>query len=626
MENDLFDKSIASTKKSIKRSILSNTQTVVIQEIDENKIGCIIYFTYQKSIRLYSIGIAKEFQSMGYGKSFMKYLFEQAELNGKHILLEVDSNNIQLVSFYQNMGFTITKELIDYYGEDRNGYKMIKKYEYEENLPENLIIADHEVKWANMLENSKIIRASEYLSNNKYAEYKGKIFNLCDSYKYQSMGYYVSLLATARESRIIPNVTTIKDFKNKVILRSIAEEIDEIIQEELKGTQLEKFTIRIYFGLTKNSKFVKLAKQLYNLFETPFLEVEFGKYEKWLINKAVPFSSSSIQKNDYEFVNQCANRYFSQKRSNKQKLKNYIYDLAILVNKDETTPPSNKKALQLFQKAAQEIGFYVEFITKKDYHRITEFDALFIRETTNVNDYTYDFARYAYSEGLFVLDDPWSILKCSNKIYLYERFRKSQILMPKTEIIYSTTFKNIDAKKLSYPLILKKPDSAFSLGVYKVNNEEAFLETTKHLFSTSQMIISQEFIKSDYDWRIGILNNAPIFACKYYMAKGHWQIYDWNNKIESEGDSETIPLSKVPKNVINTAIKSAALIGNGFYGVDLKEVDNKVYVIEVNDNPNIDFGVEDAVEGYDLYKRIMSHFFNNIEYERNSTRYVSLSK
>ena len=39
---------------------------------------------------------------------------------------------------------------------------------------------------------------------------------------------------------------------------------------------------------------------------------------------------------------------------------------------------------------------YVEFITRKDIDKINEFDAVFIRETTNVNDYTYEFSRMAY--------------------------------------------------------------------------------------------------------------------------------------------------------------------------------------------------------------------------------------
>jgi glutathione synthase/RimK-type ligase-like ATP-grasp enzyme len=39
--------------------------------------------------------------------------------------------------------------------------------------------------------------------------------------------------------------------------------------------------------------------------------------------------------------------------------------------------------------------------------------------------------------------------------------------------------------------------------------------------------------------------------------------------------------------------------------VDLKEVGGRILVIEVNDNPSIDAGIEDAVLGDSLYQSIM---------------------
>ena len=103
------------------------------------------------------------------------------------------------------------------------------------------------------------------------------------------------------------------------------------------------------------------------------------------------------------------------------------------------------------------------------------------------------------------------------------------------------------------------------------------------------------------------------------MTKGHWQIYDHTKKrkkgIES-GDSETFPISKVPKHVINTALKLSHHVGDSLYGVDLKEKNGKAYVIEINDNPNIDTDVEDAIAGMDLYHNIIHEFIRRIEEKR----------
>ncbi len=53
---------------------------------------------------------------------------------------------------------------------------------------------------------------------------------------------------------------------------------------------------------------------------------------------------------------------------------------------------------------------------------------------------------------------------------------------------------------------------------------------------------------------------------------------------------------------------AAALIGKGLYGVDLKLINGRAVVIEINDNPSIDHEVEDAVLGDELYYRILNHF------------------
>ena len=68
--------------------------------------------------------------------------------------------------------------------------------------------------------------------------------------------------------------------------------------------------------------------------------------------------------------------------------------------------------------------------------------------------------------------------------------------------------------------------------------------------------------------------------------------------------------------IVKTAVKAANLIGDGLYGVDLKKIDNKVYVIEVNDNPSITSGVEDAILQQDLYRIIIESFYERLEKSR----------
>ena len=129
-------------------------------------------------------------------------------------------------------------------------------------------------------------------------------------------------------------------------------------------------------------------------------------------------------------------------------------------------------------------------------------------------------------------------------------------------------------------------------------------------------MLAQEYFYTDYVWRIGVLGGRAIYACKYLMVKGHWQIYQHTESSSNSGGFETMPTYEVPRNVIQAALNATRLIGNGLYGVDIKQSGNRVAVIEVNDNPSIDAGVEDLFLGGELYTLIMQEFLSRMEANR----------
>ncbi len=276
-------------------------------------------------------------------------------------------------------------------------------------------------------------------------------------------------------------------------------------------------------------------------------------------------------------------------------------------------------ALQHFSAAAERVSISTEIIGRDDYGRLAEFDALFIRETTAVNNHTYRFARRAEAEGLVVVDDPISIVRCTNKVYLAEMLARQGIPAPRTAIVHEDNLQETVAE-LGVPCVLKEPDSSFSKGVVKVDTAEAFIDTARRLLEKSDMLIAQEFVRTEFDWRIGVFDQKPLYAVQYFMARNHWQIY--NNDVEDKdgaefsGNFKTVPVELAPGHVVRTALKAANLVGKGLYGVDLKEVGRKCYVIEVNDNPSLDAGVEDAVLRTALYDRIMDVFLRRLESAR----------
>ena len=85
-----------------------------------------------------------------------------------------------------------------------------------------LIVVDDPADWPLEIPGSELVPARAYLAERRYCGTRGiKVFNLCRSYRYQSLGYYVSLLAEARGHKPLPSVTTVQDLKSVITSYSI---------------------------------------------------------------------------------------------------------------------------------------------------------------------------------------------------------------------------------------------------------------------------------------------------------------------------------------------------------------------------------------------------------------------
>ncbi|BAL23861.1 RimK family protein [Azoarcus sp. KH32C] len=481
-----------------------------------------------------------------------------------------------------------------------------------------LVVVSNPKDWPLAMPDVTVVSGRDYLTQPAWAGAGVmQVFNLCRSYRYQSLGYYVSLLAEARSHKPLPGVSTIEDLQSQNLVRLLTSDLDALIQKSLAPIKSEAFTLSIYFGRNVAARYDLLCRHIFELLQAPLLQANFTRKNgdgAWHVKRVTPIAVGEIPPQHRDFVIDAARAYFSGRWPRLRRRQAPRFTLAILRDPDNPQPASNAAAIRKFEKAARELGLATELIGHQDLARLAQFDALFIRDNTFINHYTYRFSRRAAAEGMVVIDDPLSILRCNNKVYLAELMQQHGIATPKTLLVHRGNVQDI-IPAVGLPCVLKQPDSCLSLGVVKVESAEELAAQVARLLEKSDLIVAQEYLPTAFDWRVGVLDRRALFVCKYYMAPGHWQIihHDDAHHLCEEGATVALALEEAPPEVLRTALKAANLFGDGFYGVDLKEVGGRSYVIEVNDNPNVDAGNEDGVLKDALYRHVMDVFATRLE-------------
>jgi glutathione synthase/RimK-type ligase-like ATP-grasp enzyme len=238
-------------------------------------------------------------------------------------------------------------------------------------------------------------------------------------------------------------------------------------------------------------------------------------------------------------------------------------------------------------------------------------DALFIRARTDPMNVTYVAARMAKFHGIPVIDDPDSIQICSDKINMYKHLIHNGVSLPKTEFLDKNEL-SVERvtqlfDELGSPLIVKEPSTSFSLRVEKVSNIADFFKVARRFIRLSDWIVVQQYIESRYDWRVGVLNGNLLYACKYTIPSETFKIQASVNGHLVYCGVESVEPDAVPGNVTRLGIEAANAIGDGLYGVDIKNTNGDAYVIEVNDNPSIESGEDDCYPR--VFEQIVTHLF-----------------
>ncbi len=503
-----------------------------------------------------------------------------------------------------------------------------------------------------------VVSAERYLEGGSdVAEAGTVVVNLCRSFHYGSTGYYVSLLADARGQQVLPRVETSEGMGEPYGLfralqeagvptvdageMSVRRRMADLPQPEPSTrapgddappavfhpplVRCPETTLRparegevaetlAVLGRTEDPRFRVAGRTVFREWPVPLLRIQLvSEEDEWKVCGVAPVSPHHLDGEQRALLAGALSdtrRVF--RRGTAEPRETRRASIAVLVDPDDIFSPSSPETIDRLERVAARMNVHVHRITRGELRRLPEYDALFIRVLTGVSEPAFQFALRAEALDMPVVDDSQSIIRCGNKVFLEELLRREGIPTPRSRIITPHTPWETVAE-LGFPFVVKLPDGSFSNAVHKVVTRDDFQERSAEMFRRSPLILAQEWLPTDFDWRVTVLDGKLLFTARYFMARGHWQIRSEQKGTERYGRVEAVPRAHAPREVVDAALRAAALIGDGLYGVDLKETPNGPVVIEVNDNPNLDVGYEDAEDGSAVYEDLVDFFLRKVE-------------
>src|SRR5438552_15873431 len=374
----------------------------------------------------------------------------------------------------------------------------------------------------------KVITTSEYLARPRLFDIgRPKLVNLARSYAYQSKGYYASLLAEARGHRVVPSVETMLELREAKLYEHALPDLEDELNRCARRADFQpegELKLLVCFGLCRDPRFEPFGRLLFDWFRCPALEVTVEPGTWLSIERIRPRNITRLANGEGAFLRESLHQHTKREWRDPKARTQAKYDLAVLYDPNEKMPPSSPTTIKHLVRIAEKLSVDIEPITRRQLAELAEYDGLFIRETTSIDNHTYRFARRAVQEGMPVIDDPISMIRCTNKIYLHELMTSNGIAVPPTVIISGKHDLARAADELGFPMVLKIPDSSFSRGVSKVDDMDELSALFREWYEDTDLLLAQKFMPTPFDWRVGVLGGKPLFVCQYMMARRHWQI------------------------------------------------------------------------------------------------------
>ncbi|NNF03906.1 MAG: GNAT family N-acetyltransferase, partial [Rhodothermales bacterium] len=500
LESESFESDRIS-RRSFRRFMDSSAARMLVAVEPSNRVvGYALVSVRRNSRRARLYSIAVEARSRGAGIGTLLLGSAETVALASHcneLSLEVRRTREEVISLYERVGFVKTADLPGYYEDGGDGIRMVKALGAGRStaLPVRsrvpLVIVDRRKDLPFEPAVGRVLTTREYLGLGHGVPGR-TVVNLSRSYEPLAKGYYCSLLAEARGERCFPGPDSILDINWKRLHRSAFSDVEPLLKAA--GSPVPTH-LDVMFGQTEDARFSDVGALVFDLFRCPVIRLSISDSNGAgpRITEIEALSVPELDETERERFRRVLDGFLRKRAPMEKALPRAASSIAVLIDPHEEIPPSDAAALANFEAAALDLGARLTFITRKDLNRLSQFDALFIRETTSLDHHTYRFARKAEREGMPVIDSPGAILKCTNKIFLYELLRTHRIPTPPTRAFDARELPAV-AAEIDYPVVLKIPDGCFSQGVIRVDSADELASRARTMFDDSDLLLVQSYM------------------------------------------------------------------------------------------------------------------------------------
>ena len=138
IEKASFPKGIAYSQNRFERFYRKHSSEFIVAENRKRKsqnqterkiIGYIIGKKNKKSGNLISLAVAPQWRNKGVGNKLVKFLLNYFKKSGANsVFLNVRKSNKKAISFYEELGFKILKEVKKYYRNGEDAFLLTKRF------------------------------------------------------------------------------------------------------------------------------------------------------------------------------------------------------------------------------------------------------------------------------------------------------------------------------------------------------------------------------------------------------------------------------------------------------------------------------------------------------------------